>query len=84
MIGVLSLVVTVALYTIELTWHSPPCGHGGLLALQLHVSDVLSSFLFSTFMLWLAMWAFIFLVVEYDIFIVANSLLKCAKLITAQ
>ena len=44
MIGVLSLVVTVALYTIELTWHSPPCGHGGLLALQLHVSGVLSSF----------------------------------------
>ena len=41
MTGVFSLVVTVALYTMDVTWHSPPSGHGGPFSLQLQVSGCL-------------------------------------------
>ena len=41
MTGVFSLVVTVALYTMDVTWHSPPSGHGGQFSLQLQVSGCL-------------------------------------------
>ena len=39
--GVFSLVVTVALYAMDSTWHSPPSGHGGPFSLQLQVSGCL-------------------------------------------